>query len=98
MFAVVGEWRAVAPATTAEQRESLEGIVRGVAGLPKLVKGYWSSNEDGTRRHTFIVFEDRDAADAFAADVRGNTENQKRAGIELVSLATYEVTAQTAVV
>ena len=48
-----------------------------------------------TRAHTFIVFEDKAAAEAFATDVRGNIENQRRAGMENVSLVIDEVSAET---
>ena len=44
---------------------------------------------------TFIVFDDRAAAEAFAVDVRGNIENQRRAGVENVSLVIHEVAAET---
>jgi hypothetical protein len=44
---------------------------------------------------TFIVFDDRAAAEAFAVDVRGNIENQRRAGVENLSLVIHEVAAET---
>jgi hypothetical protein len=53
------------------------------------------ANEDATRTHTFIVFADRAKAEAFAETVRGNLENQRRAGVENLSLVIDEVAGQT---
>jgi hypothetical protein len=43
----------------------------------------------------FIVFADRMSAEAFAADVRGNIENQALAGVTNLSLDLAEVAATT---
>ena len=94
MFAVIGDWR-MDPTAAAQQREGLSRIVQGVGRLPGLVKGYWTANEDTTRTHTFIVFEDRASAVAFASSVRGNLDNQRRVGVENLSLVIDEVTDQT---
>ena len=94
MSAVIGDWR-MNPQHGADQTAGLARIAGGVAELPGLVKGYWTNSEVGTRAHTFIVFEDRAAAEAFASDVRGNIENQRRAGMENVSLVIEEVSAET---
>lgn len=50
---------------------------------------------DPQRSHTFIVFEDRGAAERFEAEVRGNSENQERSGVRNVSLDVVEVRATT---
>lgn len=94
MFVVIGDWRMSAEPGE-DQHAGLDKIVRGVARLPGLVKGYWTSSDDGERSSTFIVFHDRDAAEAFAAGVRGNIENQRRAGVENISLAVHEIAAET---
>ena len=94
MFVVIGEWR-MEPSAAAQQWEGLTRIVEGVGRLPGLVKGYWTANEDGTRTHTFIVFEDRAQAESFAGNVRGNLENQRSAGVENLSLVIDEITDQT---
>jgi len=94
MFVVIGDWR-MSPEQRDEQRAGLSRIAHGVAGLPGLAKGYWTSSDDGTRSSTFIVFEDRTAAEAFAADVRGNIDNQRRAGVENLGLVVHEVAAET---
>ena len=94
MYAVVGVWE-LDPARDEAQQSALPGIVAGVSQLPGLVKGYWSAYEDAARSHTFIVFADRDAAVAFAADVRGNAENQNRSGVRNLSLDIVAVQAAT---
>ena len=94
MFAVIGEWRTT-PELTDEQQSGLRKIVAGVSQLPGLVAGYWTGGIDGASSHTFIVFDDAAAAEAFASDVRGNIENQRRAGVENVSLTVEEVAAHT---
>jgi hypothetical protein len=94
MFVVIGDWR-MDPTAAVQQRDGLTRIVCGVGQLPGLVKGYWTANEDASRTHTFIVFEDRAQAEAFADTVRGNLENQRSVGVENLSLVIDEVTEQT---
>jgi hypothetical protein len=93
VFAVIGEWR-MNPQHGADQSAGLASIASGVAQLPGLVKGYWTNSEDGTRAHLHRVRRQA-AAEAFATDVRGNVENQRRAGMENVSLVIDEVSAET---
>jgi hypothetical protein len=59
------------------------------------VKGYWTCNENGTRSHAFIVFEDMASAKTFASDVRGNVTNQQRSGVHNLGLEIQELAAQT---
>lgn len=94
MFVVIGDWR-LSREQDDEQGAGLSRIVSGVARLPGLAKGYWTISDDGTRSSTFIVFDDRTAAEAFVADVRGNVENQRRAGVENLSLVVHEIAAET---
>ena len=94
MFAVIGVWE-LDPSLASVQQEGLRHIVVGVRQAPGLVKGYWSGPGDSGRAHTFIVFADRQNAEAFATDVRNNIENQARAGIRNVSLDMAEITAET---
>lgn len=94
MFVVIGDWR-MSFQPGEEQRAALSRIVSGVSQLPGLAKGYWTSSDDGTSSMTFIVFDDRAVAEAFAADVRGNVENQRRAGVENLGLVIHEVAAET---
>jgi hypothetical protein len=94
MFVVIGRWR-MNPEIAQAQREGLDRIVAGVGQLPHLVKGYWTTSDDGSTSHTFIVFDDRPSAEEFAGNVRGNVENQRQAGVENISLDIDEVVAQT---
>lgn len=94
MHAVVGVWE-MDPELRELQDEGLTRIVAGVAELPGLVKGYWSDSSQPNRSHTFIVFEDLESAESFAADVRSNLENQTRAGVRNVSLDLVTVRATT---
>ena len=94
MFAVIGEWR-MSPELDDDQHTGLQRVVAGVSQLPGLVAGYWTGAADGASSHTFIIFGEAAAAHAFASDVRGNIENQRRAGVGNVSLVIEEVTAHT---
>lgn len=95
MFVVIGLWE-LDPELREMQKQGLEGIVAGVSQAPGIVKGYWAEGtSDPPRSHTFIVFADLASAEAFAADVRGNIENQARAGVTNLSLDLAEVSATT---
>jgi hypothetical protein len=94
MFVVIGDWR-MSLEQAGEQRSGLGRIASEVARLPGLAKGYWTRSDDGTRSSTFIVFDDRATAEAFAADVRGNFDNQQRVGVQNLSLVIHEVAAET---
>lgn len=94
MHVVIGVWE-MDPHRRELQVEGLPHIVAGVRQAPGLVQGFWADGPGSNRSHTFIVFEDEQAADAFAASVRGNAENQAMAGIRVVSLEVAEVSATT---
>jgi hypothetical protein len=95
LFVVIGVWE-LDPKLRAMQRQLLDGIVAGVSQAPGIVKGYWAEGTaDPPRSHTFIVFDDRASAEAFASDVRGNIDNQARAGVTNISLDLAEVSATT---
>jgi len=94
MYAVVGVWD-MDPAKAEMQRMGLEHVVAGVRTAPGLVQGYWTGGPGVERSHTFIVFEDAESAERFAADVRNNAAAQAMAGITLVSLSVSEVVATT---
>ena len=94
MFAVIGQCR-MDPKLDDEQHSGLQRIVAGVGQLPGLVAGYWTGAAGGATSHTFIVFDDRAFAEQFASDVRGNAQNQRRPGVENLSLdCSYEDTCQ----
>jgi hypothetical protein len=91
VFAVVGTWSLDA-ARADQQQAGLAGIVEGVRSVPGFVAGYWAA--DGTdRRHTFIAFDSRPAAEEFERGVRRNASNQAAAGVTLDSLTVTTVIA-----
>jgi len=94
MWAVIGTWRRDPEQADRADEVLTSRIVPWVRNLPGLVKGYWADSE-GDRSHTCIVFAERAAAEAFAADVRGNTANQAASGIEAVDLVVAEIIAET---
>jgi hypothetical protein len=94
MFAVIGVWE-MEPLLASAQQASLPQLVAGVRQAPGLVKGYWTADETSSISHTFILFSDRQSAESFAAIVRGNVENQARAGVRNISLDLTEVSAET---
>jgi hypothetical protein len=79
MYAVVGRWT-LDPAQREDQKPVLmERIVPGVRQLSGLVERYWAGDEDeGDRAFTFIVFDTLDAAESFAADIRGKLRRSER--------------------
>ncbi len=92
MYAVVGVWE-MDPAMRQAQTAALQRIVPGVAQLPGVVNGYWSDFADPGQSHTFIVFETRETAESFAAQVLGNTKNQAASGVRNISLDLLEIQA-----
>ena len=93
VFAVAGMWESDEAVVHARD-SALEGIVAGVSQLPGFVAGYWADSlDDPTRSHTFIVFAEREQADAFAGRVRGNAEGQASVGIRALSLEVVAVQA-----
>ncbi|MGS0686975.1 hypothetical protein ACVBEQ_17845 [Nakamurella sp. GG22] len=93
MWVVIGAWNIDPDRMAAAREQLLAHIVPGVRHAPGLVKGYWA--EQNARSHTFIVFQDREAADAFAGDVRKNTASQAEHGVDAVDIAVYEIVAET---
>ena len=93
MYAVVGVWQRD-PELSDQQQQVLDSqIVPGVRRQPGLVAGYWAGEPQGNRSYTFIVFDDRSSAEAFAADVRANEVNQSASGVTSVELAVVPVSA-----
>ena len=71
MFAVVGRWK-LDPAQVQVQREVLtQRIVPGVRRANGFVAGYWSEPTETGHAHSFIVFDELAAAEAFAESVVG---------------------------
>ena len=94
MHAVIGVWD-LDPSAREAQEKALTQIVDGVSQLPGLVSGYWADAEGTSRSHTVIVFDNREAATAFAASVRANLEQQLRHGVRNISLDIVTVKAAT---
>ena len=95
MHVVIGVWEMDPARSEMQTGEWLDRIVAGVRQAPGLVKGYWAADSTANRSHTFIVFSNRPDAEAFAADVRGNIDNQAGAGVSRISLDIAEVSAET---
>lgn len=77
-----------------EQREGLERfIVPGVKQAPGFVSGAWTLDRATSESVALITFSSAEQAEAFAGSVRGNADNQRGVGIDLVSVSVVEVTA-----
>ena len=95
MFAVMGTWT-MDQSHRERQRAMLhDHIVPGVRQAGGLINGYWSDDPNSDRSFTFIVFDTREAADAFASSVRGNSEAQRESGVTMIDLVILDITAQT---
>lgn len=82
MFAVVGRWK-LDPSQMQVQREVLtQRIVPGVRHADGFVAGYWSKPTEHGYAHSFIIFDERSAAEAIAESVRRNRHNRESHGIE----------------
>jgi hypothetical protein len=67
-------------------------IVPGVASAPGFVTGHWTLDRDGSQSFVLLTFESAERAEAMASNVRANADNQRAAGIELLSIQVLEVT------
>jgi hypothetical protein len=80
----------------AEQTEALhQMIVPGVRQHPGVVDGTWTLDREAGETVVLITYDSVEAAEAMAANVRGNAENQRAAGLELRSVTIVEVVATT---
>ena len=83
-------------ANEAAQRDALERmIVPGVRNAPGVVSGTWTLDRDRSETLVVITYESREAADAMASNIRGNAENQRASGLELIEVRVLEVVATT---
>ncbi len=93
MYAVAGRW-SLDMALGDQQREALRGIVEGVRQLPGFVRGFWSRDTaEPTTNVTYIVFQEREQAEAFMAAVRSNAPMQTASGVSRDELRLVEVEA-----
>ena len=78
----------------AEQREGLERmIVPGVQRFPGFVAGHWTVDRETSESLVLLTFDSLAAAEAMAENIRGNAENQRHAGLDLVGVRILEVAA-----
>jgi hypothetical protein len=83
-------------ANEAAQRDALtQMIVPGVRAAPGVVSGTWTLDRDKSETLVLITYESREAAEAMASNIRGNAENQRASGLELVEVRLLEVVATT---
>ena len=83
-------------ANEAAQRDALEQmIVPGVRNAPGVVSGTWTLDRDRSETLVVITYESSEAADAMASNIRGNAENQRASGLELIEVRVLEVVATT---
>ena len=76
------------------QRDSLQGIVAGVRQLPGFVRGFWSRDTtEPSVNLTYIVFDQREQAEAFMRAVRDNAAAQASSGVTGNELRLVEVEA-----
>ena len=94
MFAVVGLWD-INPDHPGYDPALVRVIAAGVAHAPGLVQGFWSQDDAPSVGHTFIVFDDRANAEAFAVNVTNNAANQANSGITMRSLSVTTISATT---
>jgi hypothetical protein len=80
----------------AEQRAGLEQmIVPGVRNAPGVVTGQWTLDRSTAESVVLITYDSATAAADMAANIRANADNQKAAGIQLVSVRVVDVIAST---
>lgn len=79
-----------------EQRAGLDQmIVPGVRSAPGVISGHWTVDREAGESVVLITYESLEAAEAMAANVKANAENQARVGLELLSIRIVEVIATT---
>jgi hypothetical protein len=84
---------AMDPAHREAQRTTLEQrIAPMVARMRGFVTGFWSEDAEGQSHH-YIVFEDETGARALHAQIERDSEEAKRHGVVLKSLAMMPVIA-----
>jgi len=82
------------PSREAEQREGLQRmIVPGVRQFPGFVAGNWTVDRQSSESIVLLTYDSLTAAEAMADSIRGNAENQRRVGLDLVGVRILEVAA-----
>ena len=78
----------------AEQREGLQRmIVPGVRQFPGFVTGHWTVDRETSESLVLLTYDSVAAAQAMAENIRGNAENQRHVGLDLIEVRILEVVA-----
>jgi hypothetical protein len=91
MYAVMTTFRWERQPDPAVYAHLREHIVPNVSRAPGFVAGYWTGDDE--RNYNTLVFATREAAEAMATDIRGNVENQAKAGLVAERIVVAEVAA-----
>ncbi|MGP3921024.1 hypothetical protein [Nonomuraea sp. 10N515B] len=92
MYALIAILRSKQPAANDPAMTYLrEHIVPNVSAEPGFVAGYWT--HDGQRNYNTLVFDNKEAAERRADDVRGNAAGQASFGIIMETVVVAEVLA-----
>jgi hypothetical protein len=78
----------------AEQREGLQRmIVPGVRQFPGFVGGTWTVDRRTSESIVLLTYDSLGAAEAMPENIRGNADNQRHVGLDLVGVRILEVAA-----
>ena len=78
----------------AEQREGLQRmIVPGVRQFPGFVGGNWTVDRQTSESIVLLTYDSLSAAESMAENIRGNSDNQRHVGLDLVGVRILEVAA-----
>ncbi|MBW3651376.1 MAG: hypothetical protein KY458_12490 [Actinobacteria bacterium] len=78
----------------AEQREGLQRmIVPGVKQFPGFVGGNWTVDRQTSESIVLLTYDSLSAAESMAENIRGNADNQRHVGLDLVGVRILEVAA-----
>ncbi len=68
-------------------------IVPGVRQFPGFVGGHWTVDRQTAERIVLITYDSHSAAEGMAENIRGNADNQRHVGLDLVGARILEVAA-----
>ena len=81
MYAVVGSWRMDAAQAVEQEQVLVEQIVPAVKAAAGFVAGYWCRSTDDTEAVSFVTFDDRAHAEAFASYVQSDPHGRDEHGV-----------------
>jgi hypothetical protein len=90
MHAVIAMFE-MPPEVAETTRAQLDDIVTRIRAEPGFVAGYWTHG--GARPVNMLVFDTASAAEARAADIRGNVDQQRSYGIVPIDITVAEIVA-----